>query len=213
MIKWLSEPFDPPAKPFDRGKVLNAEDLRQNGAFARYKDVDGDGIPYRTLPGTDHPNAGYFTRGTGHNEAANYSERPEDWKRNMDRLAHKFDTARELVPKPVVKDDKSARIGLIAYGSSDPAVEEARAILDADYGIKTAYLRLRALPVNGDVRAFCERYPTICVVEQNRDGQAASILRAEYPELAMRVKSVLHYDGLPLDADTVVGQVRRVMFS
>lgn len=207
MNKWMSDPFEYPTEPVSRGKVLTAEDLRNNGAFARYRDVDGDGIPYRTLPGTNHPGAAYFTRGTGHTEHANYSEKPEDWVKNMDRLARKFDTARELVPAPVVQNVESARFGIIAYGSSDPAVEEARYILAVDHGMKTSYLRVRALPANGEVRAFCERYPQVLVVEQNRDGQMASILKAEYPELAARFKSVLHYNGLPLDADSVVQKI------
>ena len=207
MNKWMSEPFAPPTKPIARGKVVSAEGLSRNGEFARYRDVDGDGIPYRTLPGTQHPNAAYFTRGTGHTEKATYSEKPEEWERNIDRLARKFETARSMVPAPVVEDDASAQVGIIAFGSSDPAVQEARHTLSRTHGVSTAYLRLRALPVNGEVKAFCERYPLVCVVEQNRDGQVASILRSEYPEYAVRVKTALHYDGLPIDAESVTRKV------
>ncbi|MCC6488131.1 MAG: 2-oxoacid:acceptor oxidoreductase family protein, partial [Candidatus Hydrogenedentes bacterium] len=207
MNKWMSEPFAPPTKPIARGKVVSAEGLSRNGEFARYRDVDGDGIPYRTLPGTQHPNAAYFTRGTGHTEKATYSEKPEDWERNVDRLARKFETARGMVPAPVVEDNASADVGIIAYGSSDLAVQEARHALSREHGVATGYLRLRALPVNGEVKAFCERYPFVCVVEQNRDGQVASILRSEYPEYATRIKTALHYNGLPIDAESVARKV------
>jgi len=206
MNKWMSDMFEPPSKPINRGKVLNAEDLSKNGTFARYRDVDGDGIPYRTLPGTDHPNAGYFTRGTGHTETAAYSEKADVWQRNIDRLSKKFDTARECVPAPVVQDVDGALVGLIAYGSSDFAVEEARHILEHHHGIKTAYLRIRALPVGGAVTKFCDAYPNVLVVEQNRDAHVAGILRSEFPEIAPKLRSILHYNGLPIDADTIVQQ-------
>ncbi|NUM54132.1 MAG: 2-oxoacid:acceptor oxidoreductase subunit alpha [Candidatus Hydrogenedentes bacterium] len=208
MNKWMSEPFSYPDKPISRGKVLSKEDLSNNGTFARYKDIDGDGIPYRTVPGTDHPGAAFFTRGTGHTETAAYSEKPDAWQRNIDRLSRKFDTARECVPAPVVDAGSGAEIGIIAYGSTDAAVAEARHILEHEYGIKTDYLRIRALPVNGAVNAFCSSHRKVLIVEQNRDAQVAAILKSEYPELAPRFKSVLHYNGLPVDADTLVGKIR-----
>jgi 2-oxoglutarate ferredoxin oxidoreductase subunit alpha len=207
MNKWLSEPFDYPSKPISRGKVLSAEDLSKNGTFARYKDVDGDGIPYRTIPGTEHPGAAFFTRGTGHTETASYSEKPEAWQKNIDRLARKFDTARECVPAPVVERTNGAEIGIVAYGSSDAAVAEARHILEHEHGVRTSYLRVRALPVNGAVKNFCASHNKVLIVEQNRDAQFASILKGEYPEFAARFRSVLHYNGLPVDADTLVRYV------
>ncbi len=207
MNSWMSDPFPPLTKPIDRGKVLTAEQLEKIGSFARYKDVDGDGIPYRTIPGTDHPLAAYFTRGTGHTEAATYSEKPHDWQHNLDRLAKKFDTARDLVPAPIVKTTPGATIGLIAYGSSDPAVEEARWELEHQKGIKIDYLRLRGLPINKVVRDFIEKHPTVFVVEQNRDAQVASILRLDMPEQAAKIQSILHYNGLPIDAESVVEAV------
>ncbi len=207
MNKWLSDNFEYPSKPISRGKVLSAEDLSKNGTFARYKDVDGDGIPYRTVPGTDHPGAAFFTRGTGHTETAAYSEKAEAWQKNIDRLARKFDTARETVPQPVVQNEPGAEIGIIAYGSSDAAVAETRHILEHEHGVKTAYLRLRALPVGKTVQEFCGSYKKILIVEQNRDAQVAGILKSEYPELAPRFTSVLHYNGLPIDADTLVGKI------
>ena len=196
MNLWMSEPFDYPDTPMDRGKVLTAEDLEELDGFARYADVDGDGIGYRTLPGTDHPKAAYLARGTGHNEQARYSERPEDWVKNMERLNRKFDTARSLIPAPDV-DEAGAEIGLIAYGTTHACVVEARDRLEAE-GIATDYLRLRALPLNGVTRDFIEQHSRIYVVENNTDGQMAQIIRMEFPDLAPRVFSLAYSDGLPL---------------
>jgi len=183
----------------DRGKVLTAEDLNQIGQWARYRDVDGDGIPWRTLPGTEHPRAAYFTRGTGHDENARYSERPADWVSNMARLIRKHDTARGLVPKPIVDETAGAEIGLIAYGTTDPAVVESRDRLRA-YGIETDYLRLRALPLEETTRSFIARHDRVFVVENNTDGQMARLIWMEFPEVAPRVHSIAYSDGLPLSA-------------
>ena len=202
MNNWMSPPFDYPAEPLRRGKVLSADDVAERG-FARYKDIDGDGIPYRTLPGNPHPRAAYFARGTGHNDAAVYSERPEDWEANMLRLARKFDTARDLVPGPMVEAAPEAEIGLIAYGTTEPAIREARDRLTAA-GIPTSFLRLRALPINGEVEAFIERHERTYVVELNRDGQLHTILSAELPALATRLVPLAHLDGMPLTARWVV---------
>ncbi len=199
MNLWMSEPFKYPDQPMDRGKVLAAEDVERLGGFKRYKDVDGDGIAWRTLPGTDHPLAAYFTRGSGHNEEANYSERPEDWAGNMARLALKFDTARTLVPKPVVQTAKGAEIGLISYGSNDPAIIEGRDKLSAK-GVKTSYLRLRALPLEATTRKFIEKYDRIYVIENNTDGQMAKLIHMEYPDLAPKVQSIAFSNGLPFSA-------------
>jgi len=208
MNSWMSDPFKPITTPIDRGKVLSAEDLKRLGGFGRYKDVDGDGICYRTLPGTDNPLGAYFTRGTGHTENATYSEKPKDWKNNMDRLVRKFDTARTLLPKPIIHTMPHAEIGIIAFGSSDPAVEEARAELK-DERVPTDYLRLRGLPIGQETRDFIEGHRVVYVVEQNRDAQAASILRLEMPHRATALKSVLHYSGLPIDAQTIVEEIIR----
>lgn len=204
MNRWLSDVFKAPEKPLDRGKVLDAAALDRVQEFARYRDVDGDGIPYRTLPGTDNPKAAYFTRGTGHTEKAGYSEKPDNWKANMDRLVRKFDTARHAVPAPIIQKGEQARIGIIAYGSSDLAVTEARAWLSERNAIETDYLRLRALPVDSTVAEFVAAHDVTYVVEQNRDGQVIGILRTEFPELATKMQAVLHYDGIPLDAESVV---------
>jgi 2-oxoglutarate ferredoxin oxidoreductase subunit alpha len=209
MNYWMSEPFAYPERPMDRGKVLTAEDVARLGAFKRFADVDGDGIAYRTLPGTNHPLAAYFTRGTGHNEAATYSERPDDWEQNLDRLARKHETARGLVPEPVVDATSDARIGIIAYGSVDPAIVEARDRL-RKRGVETNYLRVRALPLDQTVRDFVARHEQVYVVELNYDGQMAALVRLHAPELAGRVRSIAHCDGLPLTArfvtETIVQQ-------
>src|SRR5450631_1068595 len=154
MNNWMSDPFPYPHKPIDRGKVLSKADLEKAGGFARYQDVDGDGVGYRTLPGTDHPAAAYFARGSGHNEKSQYSERPDDYANNMDRLAHKFDTARTLVPKPDVVRHDGNDIGIIAYGTSHHAVVETLDQLQNEYGVKVDYLRLRAYPFTGETHDF-----------------------------------------------------------
>lgn len=199
MNTWMGKSFVYPDQPMDRGKVLSAEDIDQMGGFARYADVDGDGIGYRTLPGLDHPLGAWFARGTGHNEKALYSERPEDWERNMARLNRKFDTARTLVPQPVVDHIVGTEIGIIAYGTTDACVVESRDQLRAR-GIETSYLRVRALPLNNATREFIAQHDRIYVVENNTDGQMCKLLHMEYPDLANRVFSIAHLDGLPLTA-------------
>src|SRR5262245_14526125 len=170
MNNWMAEPFKYPEKPMARGKILSKEELEKLGGFARYKDVDGDGIGYRTLPGTDHPAAAYFTRGSGHNEKAQYSERPDDYQKNMDRLAHKFEGVRAFAPAPEVVSN-GARIGIIAFGSSHWAIVESRDQLRKESKLETDYLRLRAYPFAREVHQFVERHDHVYVVEQNRDGQ------------------------------------------
>jgi 2-oxoglutarate ferredoxin oxidoreductase subunit alpha len=199
MNNWMTGPFTYPDRPMDRGKVLSAEDVAQLGSFDRYGDADGDGIGPRTLPGTDHPLAAYFTRGSGHNSHAQYTERPDEWEANLQRLARKFETARTLVPTPVIDQVKGAAIGLIAYGSTDPGMVEARAMLAAR-GLKTSYLRLRALPTTDALKDFVACHQRIYVVENNFDGQMTKILRAEVPEHAGHITAISHCDGLPLTA-------------
>jgi 2-oxoglutarate ferredoxin oxidoreductase subunit alpha len=206
MNMWMSQPFAYPEKPLDRGKVLDAQaiaGLRE--AWGRYKDVDGDGITYRTLPGTGTPS--YFTRGSGHNERGQYSERPDDYQRNMDRLARKFETAKKYVPAPIV-EDAEAEIGIIGYGTSHWAIEESRTQLEREAGIRTAYMRVRAYPFPAEVDAFIARYPRVYLVEQNRDAQMKMLLRNDLPAGATNhVRSVLHYNGLPIDARSVTDDI------
>ena len=214
MNNWMSAPFSYPEKPIARGKVLDAEDLKRLGSFARYKDVDGDGIPYRTLPGTSHPAAAYFTRGSGHNEKAQYSERPNDYVNNMDRLARKFETARKFVPAPVKEISGTSKIGLIAFGTTHWALTESHDQLQKEHNIATDYLRLRAYPFNQDVHDFIREHDRIYVVEQNRDAQMFQLLKLDIaPDQITKLRSVLHYNGLPVDArsitDAIVSQEAR----
>jgi 2-oxoglutarate ferredoxin oxidoreductase subunit alpha len=208
MNNWMSEPFEYPEEPIRRGKVLDAEQLTELGGFARYKDVDGDGIPYRTLPGTDHPAAAYFTRGSGHNEKALYTERPEDYENNMLRLARKFETARTLVPKPVVEGNGSERVGIIAFGTSHWAVEEGRDQLEREAELATDYLRVRAYPFTQEVRDFVASHKRIYVVEQNRDSQMLNLLKIDLdPVEVVKLHSVLHFNGLPIDARSITSAI------
>ena len=199
MNNWMTAPFEYPAKPIDRGKVLSAEDLERLGKWGRYQDVDGDGICYRTLPGTDHPRAAYFSRGTGHNVNAVYSERPEDWQQNLDRLGRKHDTARGLVPQPVLDERPGAQVGIIAYGSTDGAVQEARDRLRAK-GVETSYLRVRALPLGQPTADFVAKYERVYVVELNQDGQMLQLAQLHTPAHATRLRSVRTCNGLPMTA-------------
>jgi 2-oxoglutarate/2-oxoacid ferredoxin oxidoreductase subunit alpha len=204
MNNWMSEPFVYPDKPLNRGKVLSAEDLTKLGGFARYKDVDGDGVGYRTLPGTDHPLAAYFTRGSGHNEKAQYTERPDDYFNNMERLSKKFETARSLVPRPEVVQTGNAKIGLIAFGSSDFAVRESRDQLTKEYALDTDYLRLRAYPFSREVHEFVASHDRVYVIEQNRDAQMLSLLKLDLQaEDVVKLRSIRHFNGLPIDARSV----------
>ena len=208
MNHWMSEPFEYPEKPINRGKVLNAQQLEGLGGFARYKDVDGDGIGYRTLPGTDHPAAAYFTRGSGHNEKALYSERPEDYANNMLRLARKFETAKTLVPKPILEGTGKQKAGIIAFGTSHWAVVESRDQLERESGLATDYLRIRAFPFTQEVAEFVASHERIYVVEQNRDAQMLDLLKTNLdPADAVKLHPVLHFNGLPIDARSVTNAI------
>ena len=201
MNNWMADPFKYPEKPIARGKILNEEDLKRLGGFSRYKDVDGDGIPYRTLPGTNVPQAAYFTRGSGHNEKAQYSERPDDYVHNMDRLARKFETSRGAVPAPVRHVEGTSKVGIIAYGTSHWALLETLDQLREEFRMKADYLRVRAFPFNHDVHDFVKDHDRIYVVEQNRDAQMFQLLKLDLaPEQVVKLRSVRHYNGLPVDA-------------
>ena len=208
MNNWMSDPFEYPSTPIKRGKILSKEDLDRLGSFERYKDVDGDGIGYRTLPGTDHPAAAYFARGSGHNEKSQYSERPDDYERNMERINKKFETARSFVPRPEVISTGKTKIGIIAYGTSHWGIVEARDQLRNEYGIETDYLRIRAYPFTREVHDFIAQHERIYVVEQNRDAQMLSLLKLDFkPELVTRLRSIAHVHGLPLDARSVTDEL------
>jgi 2-oxoglutarate/2-oxoacid ferredoxin oxidoreductase subunit alpha len=212
MNNWMSDPFEYPTTPIQRGKVLGKEDLDRLGSFARYKDVDGDGVGYRTLPGTQHPAAAYFARGSGHNERAQYSERADDFEKNMERLNRKFETARSFVPRPELMKGYTAKgpvkIGIIGYGTSHWGITESRDQLREEYGIETDYLRLRAYPFTREVHEFIEQHERVYVVEQNRDAQMLSLLKLDVkPELITRFRSMAHITGLPLDARSITDEL------
>ncbi len=201
MNQWMSKPFEYPQTPMDRGKVLWEKDLEElKGNWGRYLDKDGDGIPYRTLPGNKHPMSSYFTRGTGHDEYAKYTEDPATFMRNMERLKKKYETIKEYLPKPVLHETKGAKIGIIAYGSTEAAINEARIQLERDHGMKTNFLRARALPFSPEVDEFVAKHDQVYVVEMNRDGQLHQLLTLANPESAMKLISVAHGDGLPAAA-------------
>jgi 2-oxoglutarate ferredoxin oxidoreductase subunit alpha len=208
MNNWTSEPFEYPETPMDRGKVLTAEDLDKLGGFQRYKDVDGDGVGYRTLPGTRHAQAAYFTRGSGHNEKAQYTEREDDYIDNMDRLAHKFEVMRQHVPAPVVSVNPKAKIGFVYCGTSDYAVRESCDQLKNEFDIEASYLRLKAYPFTAHLSDFIRRHDRVYVVDQNRDAQLLGLMRLELDvALLAKLRSVRYYGGLPLDARTVTDEI------
>jgi len=206
MNNWMSEGFTYPTGPINRGKVLTEDVLKKVGEWGRYKDVDGDGIAYRTIPGDGMPS--YFTRGSGHNAKGQYSERPDDYVENMDRLARKFETARKFVPKPVIDTVTGAKIGFIGYGTSHWAINESRDQLREETDVKTSYFRLRAFPFNDELGAFIDAHERVYVIEQNRDAQLLMLMKLEItPERQTKVRSVLHYNGLPIDARSITDDV------
>ena len=190
----------------DRGKVLGPEELAKMERFVRYLDVDGDGIAYRTVPGED-PKGAYFARGSGHNRYGAYTEDSEQYQDVMDRLLVKWETAKVLVPDAVLsKASRPTRLGIVAYGSSDGAVIEARDRL-AEQGIHADYLRIRAFPFTREVENFLQEHDTVFVVEQNRDAQMKALLMLEYNDIADRLVSILHYNGMPIPSECVVSGV------
>lgn len=208
MNNWMADPFEYPGQPVARGKVLSKADLERLGGFERYRDVDGDGIPYRTLPGTDHPAAGYFTRGTGHNEKAGYSEREDDWVRNLDRLARKFEGMRDRLPAPAVSLAPDANIGIVCVGTSRWAMEESVDQLRREYGIAASAMRLKAYPFSHELDAFIDAHDRVYVIDQNRDAQLLMLMRLDLPpERVAKLRSVRYYGGMPLDARTVTDSI------
>jgi len=206
MNNWMSAAFTYPTTPINRGKRLTAAKLKELGEWGRYKDVDGDGIAYRTVPGDGLPV--YFTRGSGHNAKAQYSERPDDYVENMDRLKRKFETARTFVPKPEVDALAGAKIGFLGYGTSHFAIGESRDQLREETDVKASYYRLRAYPFTVDLVKFVDAHERVYVIEQNRDAQLLQLLKLELsPERQAKLRSVLHYNGLPIDARSITDDV------
>ncbi|HSM70486.1 MAG TPA: 2-oxoacid:acceptor oxidoreductase subunit alpha [Anaerolineales bacterium] len=201
MNQWMSEPFKYPDQPMDRGKVLWEKDIEElKGDWGRYRDVDGDGIPYRTVPGNKNPMSAYFTRGTGHDEEARYTEDSAIFERNMQRLKEKYEGARDLVPAPQVHKTSGATIGIVAYGSTEPAILEAMHQMKTEHDIKADFMRIRAVPFSKEIKKFVEKYDDVFVVELNREGQLKQLLTLEYPHRAMNLKSIAMGDGMPASA-------------
>lgn len=208
MNQWMTDPFEYPDLPMDRGKILWEDDFEKlTQKWGRYLDVDGDGIPYRTIPGNQHPDSAFFARGTGHDEYARYTERAEDYVQNMERLSKKFETARTLVPKPIIETIDGAQIGIISFGSTQPAIEEARQQLST-LGLKSDFLRLRALPFSKEVADFVSDHKRNYIVEMNRDGQLNQLLTLEYPHHSENFISLAHLDGMPMTARWVRESIR-----
>jgi 2-oxoglutarate ferredoxin oxidoreductase subunit alpha len=208
MNNWMADPFPYPEQPLHRGKVLSAEELDRLGGFARYKDIDGDGVGYRTLPGTPRAGASYFTRGSGHNEKAQYSERPEDYVNNMDRLAHKFEVMREHVPQPEEQPKLGAEVGILCCGTTHYAATESRDQLERQRGLRAGYLRVLAWPFPAGVSDFIDRHERVYVIDQNRDAQLFSLLKLDVTiERAAKLRSVRYYSGLPVDAQSLTDEI------
>ncbi len=199
MNTWHSAPLPEPEQALDRGKIASDEQIAQLENWGRYRDVDGDGIPYRTIPGvTLHPDAAHLTRGSGHDEDAEYSESPEVYARNLDRLAKKIDGMVTDLPAPITIEGTDP-LGIIGYGTTDFAIEEALDSLEAT----PSYLRIRSYPFHRQIEDFLTKHERIVVIEQNQQGQMAQLLRMQYPDLAARILSATYYGGLPLSAEFV----------
>ncbi len=207
MNNWMSEPFQYPDKPLDRGKVLTAEDLNRLGGFARYRDVDGDAIGWRTLPGTQHPKAAYFTRGSGHNDAAGYTELPHEYVAVMERLLRKFENSRKHLPAPVAVKSGTSKIGFLAYGSTDFALRESLDQIKNECKADVDYMRIRAFPFAHEIHDFVASHERVYVVEQDRDAQLASLLKLDLPaDQVVKLRSILYYNGLPMDARSITDE-------
>ena len=213
MNPWMTPKFQYPDQPMDRGKILWEDELshlveRNHGHWGRYEDVDGDGIPYRTVPGNQNPLSGHFTRGTSHAEDTSYSEDPEVWERIFNRIKFKIENGKKLLPKPEIQIEKDVKIGFISSGSAHFAVEEARDYLHKE-GIKTNYLRVRSLPFGPEINDFLKVHDLVFVVEINRDGQLHQLITLDSPEYASKMVRCAHMDGLPLSAQWIVEQVNQ----
>ena len=211
MNQWVSNGFEYPDRPIDKGRIIKSEkELKKIKKYGRYRDVEGDGIPYRTLPGTGlEP---ILTRGSGHDEDGVYSENPEMYKQNMARLKRKIEGAREELPKPIIKEETEQEVGIIYYGSMENSIQEIDDIIEST-GTKISQCRIRALPLSKEVERFINRHEKTIVLEMNRDGQMYGILRKEIPaELVSRIHSVAISDGLPPKAgeyaEAIIGKLK-----
>lgn len=208
----ISEPFHwEDGRQYDRGKVLSAEELEHVGKFGRYLDVDGDGIPYRTYPGT-HPTKGaFFTRGTSKDEYAAYTEDGAAYKRNMDRLLKKWDTAKSLVPKAQLYQEKNqSEIGMLFFGTSQFSAEEAKDLL-AEEGLHLDAIRIKAFPFGKEVEEFISSHNLVFVIEQNRDAQMRKMIIMELDTAPSKLAPVLNYDGMPITADKIKNEITQYL--
>jgi 2-oxoglutarate ferredoxin oxidoreductase subunit alpha len=206
MNNWMSDGFKYPEQPIDRGKLLTADMLEKLGEWGRYRDVDGDGIAYRTVPGDGMP--AYFTRGSGHNAKGQYSERPDDYVENMERLARKYEMARKAVPAPEIETRADARFGVIAYGTTHWAITESRDQMREEADVESSYLRMRGYPFTDDLQTFIDGHERVYVVEQNRDAQLLQLMRLHLPpDRILKLRSVLHFSGLPIDARSITTDI------
>ncbi|MBI2026958.1 MAG: 2-oxoacid:acceptor oxidoreductase subunit alpha [Deltaproteobacteria bacterium] len=211
MNQWVCDEFDYPDKPYNRGKVVTEHDLKEMETFRRYFAGDEDqGIPSRTLPGTNHPLASYFTRGSGHDEDARYTEDAHVYWRNMKRLLKKFESSTQWLPKPVVEGQKGARIGFVAVGTSHDAVVESRDQLSQS-GIKTKYLRLRSYPFHSDLHEFIDSCDQVIVVDQNRDAQLKELIQLSVANSEPKLLSLAYSDGLPLNAELLTQKTKELL--
>jgi len=202
-LKW-DDSYQP-----DRGKVLRADEVEKLDVFHRYFDADGDAIAARTLPG-DHPKGAYFTRGSGHNMYGAYTENADEYQEVVDRLLRKWDTAKTLVPKPVIEYTEKNRVGVISVGSCDHAVREAIDSLSGE-GVGMNYLRVTAFPFSSEVQEFIDKHDKLYVVEQNRDAQLKSLMVLELDVHDEQLNEILHYNGLPMTAQFVIDAVHEDM--
>ncbi len=214
MNQWMTRKFEYPDVPMDRGKILWEEDLEEilnnrGGDWGRYLDIDGDGIPYRTVPGNTHPKSPFFSRGTGHDPYARYSEDNINWEKSQERLTRKYETARNYVPKSIIDINEKASLGIISFGSTDSAIQEAIHQIREE-GLNVNYCRIRSIPFCEEVNEFINSNDQIYVIENNRDGQMRQLLQITHPEHANRFIQVSHSDGLALTAKWIVETINSV---
>ena len=211
MNRWASTGFEYPTESMDRGKVvLTKEQMDAIENYGRYRDVDGDGIPYRTLPGSGLDPILY--RGTGHDEDGKYSEKPDVYYKLMQRLKQKIEGARDLLPAPVMREEKEQDVGIVFYGSMENTIEEIDDILEEATGKKVSTCRVRALPMHSEVQNFIERHNTVIILEINRDAQLYGIIRKEYPNhLIPKIHSVAYSDGMPPRARLYAEKIMEVL--
>lgn len=205
MNYWVDEEWEYPKKSFQRGRVISEEDLKAGIKYERYNDVVGDGIAARTLPGNRHERASYFTRGSGHDIKANYTENPELYRQVLERLSRKWETAKKLVPGPITQINNNS-IGVVYTGALDSVLHEAQVTLK-ETGVDFDYCRIRALPLHRDVEIFLETHDVLYVVDQNQTSQLKALLSIEFPLYASKLLTIRNFDGQPMSASILVNEI------